>query len=174
MKRPGWVVVVGVIGIIIGFFGILGTGKSIIMPRIIEIQKEVLASIEEGYAEYWWDAEDFIPEKFIEIGVKLLDLPKWFYKWSIIFGITGFFVYGYYLFASIWLIMIKKSAVKLFYIAVGLSIFLSLTRILVASATKSIIGFFFMAGSSLILAINVLLLIIVAVCDKRVFAGIKA
>jgi len=174
MKRPGWVIVIGVIGMIIGFFGILGTGKSIIMPRVIELQREILAELGEVSEEDWWDYEELPPERIIEIGTRLLDLPDWFYKWSIIFGIIGFFVYMYYLFASIWLFLIKKSAVKLFYIAIGLSICLSLSRMIVAGFTQSIIGFFLMAGSSLVLAVNIVILIIVALNDKGVFVTSEA
>ncbi len=174
MKKPGWITVVGVIGLIIGFFGILGTGKSIVMPRVIEFQKEVLSNVEKAYDEGWRGVEDFPPEEFIEIGAKLLDLPDWFYTWSIVFGLIGFFVYGYYLFTSIWLLLIKKSAVRLFYIAIALSICFSLLRTVVASFTNSLIGFFLMAGSSFVLAVNIVLLIVVAASDKRVFATVEA
>jgi len=178
MERPGWVIVVGVIGMIIGFFSILGAGKSIVMPTVIEFQKKVLTRVEEVYekAEVEKDLkakEELPPKEILEIGADLLNLPAWFYKWSIIFGLIGVPVSAFYLFSSIWLFLMKKLAVRLFYVAIGLSICLAFSRTIVAIASKSFIGFFFLAGSSFWLAVNIVLLLVVILSDKKAFAVSK-
>jgi hypothetical protein len=174
MKRPGWVIVIGIMGIIISLMGIVGTGKSMIAPRVVEfIQNELLPDLEDIYEGKAWEYEELPPEELLEMARKFLTLPDWFYKLSIIFGIIGFFIYVYYLFSSVWFILIKKNSVRLLYIAIALSMFLSLSRIIAASFTRSFIGFIFMSGSVIGIAINIILLIVIAVSDKSVFDASK-
>ncbi|MGD8669435.1 MAG: hypothetical protein PVF31_05095 [Desulfobacterales bacterium] len=45
MKRPTWVTIVGVLGIIFSCLGILAAGQEMIMPKILEMQKEMLSDI---------------------------------------------------------------------------------------------------------------------------------
>jgi hypothetical protein len=174
MERPGWVIVIGTLGIIISLMGIIGTGKSMIAPRVLEfVQNEILANLEDIYEVEDWEYEELPPEELLEMARKFLALPDWFYKLSVVFGIIGFFIYVYYLFSSVWLILIKKNAVLLFYIAIALSMCLSLSRIIAASFSRSFIGFIFMFGSVIGIAINIILLIVIAVSDKSAFVTSK-
>lgn len=174
MEKPGWVIVIGIIGIIISLIGIIGTGKSMIVPRVLEfVQNEILPNLEDIYEGEGWEYEELPPEELVEMSRKFLSLPDWFYKLSVIFGIIGFLIYVYYLFSSVWLILVKKNAVQLFYIAIALSMFLSLSRIIAASFSRSLIGFIFMSGSVIGIAINIILLVIVAISDKSAFVTTK-
>jgi len=178
MKRPGWVIVIGTLGIIISLMGIIGTSKSIIVPRVLEfVQNEILTDLEDILEDIYegeaWEFEELPPEELLEVARKFLTLPDWFYKLSVVFGIIGFFIYVYYLFSSVWFILIKKNAVLLFYIAIALSMCLSLSRIIAASFSRSFIGFIFMSGSVIGIAINIILLIVIAVSDKSAFVTTK-
>jgi len=47
VKKPTWVTVIGVLGIIFGCFGILGGGQEIAMPKMMKMQKEMLTAMEQ-------------------------------------------------------------------------------------------------------------------------------
>jgi len=51
MKRPTWATIVGILGIVFGCFGILGGGQSVFMPKMMEMQKEMLEAFEKTAAQ---------------------------------------------------------------------------------------------------------------------------
>ncbi len=120
------------------------------------------------------DVKTMPSREFFEIKSKMYDMPVWFYKWSIIFGVIGFPVYGFYLFASLWLYLIKRNSVMLFYFTVGLVIAFSLLRTVVAMFNETFFGFTILAGSLFMLVVNTVLLIVFALSNKQIFVLSKS
>jgi fatty acid desaturase len=47
MKRPTWATVISVLGIILSLLGLLGAGQDIMMPKMMEFQKQMFTQMEE-------------------------------------------------------------------------------------------------------------------------------
>jgi hypothetical protein len=183
MKRPTWATVVGILGIVFSCLGFLGAGQEIMMPKILKFQKEMFSHIEENIQKQSDEARermssenenrsniDFPTEMFKFMG-KMWEFPEWYGKWIVIFGVIKLFLCGLYLFASIRLLQIKPSAIRLFYLAAGLTIFLSLIKGIVSLSALSFIGFTMMFGVMFGVIIDIVLIIVVATGNKEAFSN---
>ncbi|MDD5681282.1 MAG: hypothetical protein PHI59_08605 [Candidatus Omnitrophica bacterium] len=156
VKRPAWVKVVGVAGIIWGCLGILGAALTallpILMPKIlIEIQRSVTAGQGPQSAG-----------KFLKMMALIWDTP-YLRNSCLILGSIGIFVSGFLVFASKRLLEMKRSAIKLIYAALGIEIIVNI--LLLPN------GVIFRTISILFgVAIYVVLLLVVAAGDKEVFS----
>lgn len=190
-KRPTWVTVVGIIGIILGCFGLLGAGQTILMPTIMEFQREMFAGFQKTFehelkqdsserggakpgeesasAKKTWP-HNFQPKDVFAMFDRMLHMPPWFSTWTMAAGVTGFVVYGFYLYASIMLLLMKGSGVRLFTIALSVAIAFSLVKTGVAFASQSFMVFSMLAGGLFGIAVNTVLLIVIATSDKQAFA----
>lgn len=174
MEKPQWIPIIGIFGVVLACLGIYSSGQSLVFSRLIEFQKIMDANIQEVFdkLEIEKDSKDVktMPSReFFEIKSKMYNVPVWFYKWSIIFGVIGFPVYGFYLFASLWLYLTKRKSVTLFYFTVGLVITFSLLKTVVAMFNETFFGFTILAGSLFMLVVNVVLLIVFALSNKQFF-----
>ncbi len=166
MKRPTWVTVVGVCGIVLGCFGLLGSVQAMMMPTVMEFQKEIFAGLQEEMGRQQEGGE-----KVFEALNKMWDVPEWFNTWSVAAGVIGLFVSGFYIIASIFLLQIKRSSIQLFYTALSICICFALVKGIVAVSAMTIMGMSMMVWSVLGLIINIILLAVVATSDKKVFSG---
>lgn len=173
MKRPTWATVVGILGIIIGCFGILRAGYDIITPKVIEFQKEIIPEMLKEFEKKQESSKTPLPahhDKFLNMANKMLNVPNWFNIWLVVSGIIGLLVSGFYIFASISLLLVKKSAIKLFYIMVGISIGFIILKGIVAMVGMPLVGFSMLVGGIFGIGLNVILLVVVITGDKQVFS----
>jgi len=168
MQRPTWVLAVGILGIVFGIFGIIGSGQSILMPVFMKFQKQMMPQIEEQIQKEAGE-DNKIPAKQMEIVKKMWDMPDWFQTWSVVVGLVGMLVSGFYILASIFLLLMKRNGPKLFYIAAGTSIALSATKIIVALSAALIIGLSFAVWGAVGIICTGVLLIVTATADKSAF-----
>lgn len=192
MKRPGWVTVVGVLGIIMGCLGLLGAGQTIMMPRIMEFQRQMFSGIERAIENEQKQSEskgtppkqgghpqrgrgtapaDWPPKEFLGLFNKMLAVPDWFNTWLVVSGILGLLVSGFSLYAAIVLLQLKRHAVTLFYFAAGISIGFSVVKAAVALSAASFLGLSLVAGGTFGIVVNGVLLIVTATADKRAFTA---
>lgn len=174
MKRPTWATVVGILGIIFGVFGILGGGQEMMMPKMLEMQKEMFSKIEEAQKKDNSASHQTVqlPTEMRSMMEETWNYPPWFGSWSIFSGISRALISALYLFAAIWMLQVKPTAIKLFYWAAGLSIFLSLLKLIVAAfATDSFMGIGMAMGSAFGGLIDLVLIVVVATADKSAFAN---
>ena len=164
MKEQTWTKIVGVIGIILRCFGLLGAGQTMMMPKMIEMQKEMMPQMQKML-----EKQQGSPQEVMNMMQKIWDTPEWFDSWCIISGIMALIIAGFYIFASIGILQIKKSSVKMFYLAAGISIGFSILKGLIAMTAMPFMGIFVLIGGSFGVIINIILLIVVAKGDKRVF-----
>jgi len=157
-------------GIIFGILGILGGGQLIMMPKMMEMQREMFLSVKESIEnQEVTNPQQIFPKKMFETMKKMLDTPDWFDTYCIIAGIVAFFVSGFYVFASIQLLQTKPTAIKIFYSAVSLTIGFSILKSIVAMVAMSFMGMAMMMGGTFGIVINVVLLIVVATGNKEAF-----
>jgi hypothetical protein len=182
MKRPTWATVVGVLGIIFSCLGILGAGQEIMMPKIVKFQKEMFSDFEkiiqeeiekertnqpDQEGENKSGAE--IPMGIFQSIIKMMDFPDWFGTWSIISGILKLLVSAFFLLASIRLLQMKTSSIKLFYWAAGSSIALGVLKGIVALSAVSFMAIAMMFAGVFGIIIDIVLIIVVATGNKEAF-----
>lgn len=182
MKRPTWATVVGILGVIFGCLGILSAGSEMMMPKMMKFQKQMFSDIQKIIEEdiekqsakqsyqkdkHRGDAE--IPLKIFKAISQMWDFPEWYGTWSIIAGILKLLISALYLLASIRLLQIKLSAIKLFYWAAGSSVALGLLKAGVALSVASFMGIAMMFGGFFGIVIDIVLIIVVANGNKAAF-----
>jgi hypothetical protein len=176
-KRPTWVTVVAVIGIIFSSFGILGAGSTMLMPKMMEFQKQMFSDIrvqmEKEYAQKGTSPQVEQSKQeaiaMFESMQKLWNFPKWFNTWSVITGLLQAIICGFYLFACIGLLQMKPSSIKMFYFAAGAKIAHSILNGIVGIMASSFMAMAMMFGSAFGIIFHIVLIIVVATADKTAF-----
>jgi len=140
MKRPNWATLVGILGVIFGCFGLLGAGQEMLMPKMLEMQKEVFIEIQKSTdnAKNISKQNNPFPVEIFKSMQKMWDVPEWFGTYSIVSGVFKFLVSSLYLLSGILLLLLKPSAIKLFYFAAGACILLFLIKGIIAFGDTSL------------------------------------
>lgn len=160
MKRPGWATAVGVVGVIWGCLGLLGAALTMLMPifmpkMLIEAQKLVTAG----------QGPQQAGESFKMIA-HLWNMP-YLLNSCVIIGLIGVFVSGFFVLASIRLLQVRRSAIKLIYAALGIEIIVNILLLpdgMVLKAVSILSG----------VVIYVVLLFVVAAGDKQAFTAAES
>jgi hypothetical protein len=179
-KRPTWATVVGIIGIVLSGFGILGAGQTIIMPKMLEFQKQMFTQMaeemERDAAEKGAPAQGvnagphaMPPKKMFEMMQKMWNLPEWFSTWSVIAGLFQLLISGFYLLSCIWLLQMKPASINMFYCAAGTKILLGIVNGVVAIMASSLMIMMMMAWGVVGIVFHIVLLIVVASGNKEAF-----
>ncbi len=172
MERPTWATVVGILGIVFSCFGLMGAGSDIIMPKVMDVQKEMFMQMEAFQAEVIKSdgADQNVDARFFEIFKsigKMWETPEWFGVFSVTTGIIKLIISGLTLFACIRLLQLKPSAITLFYWGAGLNIGLVVFKLIVALFSISFMAMMF--GGIFGVVVYIVLIIVVASGDKASF-----
>jgi hypothetical protein len=178
-KKPTWITVVAVIAIIFSSFGILGGTQEIMMPQMVDVQKEMVTNITdeykremEKYQGQMSPEEKVMQDKFLSIFEMIsgmFDFPDWYKSWMVVSGILSLLVNGFYLFAAIWFMQLRRRAIPLLCGAFALSMTLGITKIVVAVQALSSFALLMMSGSMIAIVIELVLLIVVLTSNKDSF-----
>jgi len=179
-KRPTWATVVGILGIAVSSLGILGAGQIIMMPKMMEFQKQMFSDVSKQMDNLTPERGDsskkakvamksIKPDYMFERMQKMWNIPDWYNKWAVVIGLAQLIIYGFYLFACIRLLQVKTSAIKMFYFAAGTKIFHGIVSGFVAAISSSFMIMAMMAWSIVGIVIHIVLLIVVATGDKDAF-----
>jgi len=176
-QRPGWVRPVGIIAVIVGVVGIVSSASMIFLPRILEFQRDMLATFSEMQSA---NSEQGAPREarsegasdgFMDDIEKMLAVPAWYSTWSVVGGVLALAISSAYLLAAIFLLQLKASGIHLFYwSAAGKIVFNSINAFVSWLAT----GFVGMSQAPGALAgsmVHAVLLIAVAVGSKEGFSS---
>jgi hypothetical protein len=164
MEKPTWIKVIGILGIIFGCTGILGSLQMMIMPKMFEFQQEIMgAAMDQARHD-----PDF-PRELEGVLTSMWDLPEWFDVWAIIFGIIGLLVAGFYLLAAIQLLQAKTSADKLMIAALLISIFVAIVQALTIVTSGSFMAIMIMMGAAFSIIIDLVFLIVILTSDRSIF-----
>ncbi len=164
-KRPTWVTVIGVLTIIFGIFGIFGSGQLAIMPFVMDFQKDIIdVAVDEARNDR------HAPKALLNSIQDMMDYPPWFKTASVVFGLTGMLIAGFYLFSGIWFILMKASADKLLIAALLFSIIWEIAWAALLATGIGGFAIFMAVGTIFGLIIDVVLLAIVMMNDRSVFS----
>ncbi|MHC4253853.1 MAG: hypothetical protein ACYS9X_32470 [Planctomycetota bacterium] len=171
MQRPTWVTIVGVMGIVLGCLGVIGGGQTMIMPKMLEMQKKMMSGMQESLEKQQSTRPQAMPPKAVfKMMEDMWDVPEWFGTYCIAAGVVGLLVSGFLVFACIQLLQTKPTAIGLMYLALGLDVSFAALRGVVAVSTMSFMGMAMMMGGMFGGVISAVLLIVVATSDKEAFA----
>ena len=168
MNRPIWATVVGVLGIIFGCFGILGSFMGIAVPYISDHNLEWFEKMQEIAKD---NPSINMNENSFELMREGFKIPSWYDTWALILSIIKVLVSALYLYASISLLQVKPSAIKLFYSAMMVSIGYGLINCIAGLNLPFYLATFVLLGNLFSIAIDAVLLIIVKTSNKEAFTA---
>ena len=148
-KRPTWATIVGVLGIILACLGILGAWFDLTFSQLMDQAKQMSSQMDMEH---------------------MLETPGWLGIFFTTTGILKLIFCGFAFLASIFLLQIKPSSIKLFYWAAGLNIGLAILRSLILLASKSFVVISAMFSGIFGLVVNIILISVVALGKKDAFA----
>jgi hypothetical protein len=169
MKRPTWATVVGVLGIIFGLLGLIGAAQTIIMPKMIQTQKELFSGMEKTMQTATPEQRAATEGMKKMVDSMLGQIPPWFEAWFVFIGILALLVNAIYVFAAIALLLVKKIAIDLFLFSTSFSIVLGVGKMIASANIFSQMGFGMIFSGSIGIIIDIILLIVVAMGDKTAF-----
>lgn len=179
-KKPTWITVIGVLGIVFGSFGIVGALQLAVTPTILKAQMQMFHGMEKmarQQAQRPRDPRDLPrrpraapPPEVFRILEQFLEMPAWFAAWCIVSGLVGAGLCTFYLIAAIRILQVKRNGPRLFYFAAGSTIAWAAVDSAVALSTGKIWGVSMLVGNVFGAVVDVVLLVIVATSDKRIFA----
>jgi hypothetical protein len=168
MERPRWATVVGILGMIIAFFGLMGAGQMLTIPKMINFQHQIMQDMEVSMKGKPEEQAEF--QKVKEVIEQLVgQVPAWFKTAVVIFGVLGVIVNGVYIFACIALLLVKRYAIRWFYVAVALSVALAVSRGVAAVLSTKLIGLSIAVMGLIGIVVDVILLVVVATGRKEIF-----
>jgi hypothetical protein len=181
MQRPTWVTIVGILAIIFGVFGVMSGAQEIIMPHMLDMQKEVLLEVNEmlqksqskdsqsgGTADA--NAEQgFNPFKLMNYFSHQLELPDWFRTFAPLFGTISILVSISYLLSGVFFLMLKSFAPMMFNITLGISIVWSVISAVIYGVSDNIILIMNVPGSITSVIIDIVLITIILLSSQQAF-----
>jgi hypothetical protein len=184
-KIPTWATVIGILMILFGGCGVMSDYQATKMPEMLEAQKEMMRSMSEDFKTQDNDSiardlsdttsavsyEKFPGKSFENISdsmAGMLHMSEFTKKWTVRFGYIGIFVSFFYALAGIFLLIPKEYSLKLVYIALGISIIFTVTRLLVLEGDdESGLMLSFLSYSHIFgILVDVLFIIIIITSDK--------
>ena len=165
MSRPTWVTVTGVLLIIFGVLGMMGNLQAIFMPKFMSVQQSFFEMVREKAEAKDPDAAEILDE--IE---EMAQVPDWFPTFISFYGAIGVLFMVLYFYSGIAMMNLKRNAIRIAYLAIGLSILFAVVQILIALLFLSsfvVIGF--VVGGVISLVIDLVLLAVIMTHDQSVF-----
>jgi len=170
MEKPLWVKGVGVTGIVISCLGILGGVLNILNAFALNaVQFFMSPSISTSSPEETKGSIEKQIEQWSNSINEVLYVPDCFMSFLIIAGIVGILIAIFYLIASIRLLHVKVNSINMFFLALIVSILFTTIKTFVLHTSGTIYERGAVVNGGLYIFINLILLVITKVSDKKVF-----
>lgn len=171
MERPSWATIAGILLIVFGVFGLLAGGQLLIMPTVLEFQKEMFSGMEEAFAEQAAkDPGKAPPKAMMDMMETMWDMPPWFASFSVGMGLLSLLGMGYYIFAGIRMLQVVPTSIQHAYQALGLAIGLGAVKTIGGIVSMSFMSMGLVMGGLFGLVIDTVLLAVIVTGDKSAYA----
>jgi hypothetical protein len=155
---------VGVLGIVFGCFGLLGSAQSTAFPRMMEFQRETLSSMEETFK-----AKNDSAAASMERIHGMFVIPEWYETWMMASGAIGLLINGFYIFAFAVFLQVKRNAIRYVYLALSVSMAFAILKMILISITDFFMAVPVAASFGIGLVFDLVLLIVILGNDKGDF-----
>jgi hypothetical protein len=170
MNKPSWVNTIGTLAIIFGVLGLLTAAQTAMMPNMIEMQRKMMESVTLTIPGQQRD-QHAIDELKKTIEGLWGNPPGWFRSACFAMGIAGALINALYIFAAASLLQMKRFSLMLFYTAMAVSIAFSVIRGVTFVNALPLIGMSMLFAALVGVAMDVVLLLVVATADKKGFSS---
>jgi hypothetical protein len=164
LRKPTWVKVIGILGIVFGCTGILGSMHLFVMPQMYEFWGAAFDAIDE---EARHDPD--YPDQVMEHMRTMWEAPDWFTTWAILFGIAGVLVAAYYLISAIMLLQVKPNGDKMMISALAASMIVAVVQAATVAAAGGFIAIMMGMGAVFGFVIDLVLLVVILTSDRTIF-----
>ncbi len=158
---PRSIKVVGGLGILFGCLGILSASHQIMLPRMMQMQKQNLAMMRAMKPPGQGDAPFPPPEL-----VKWIAVPDWYESWDVPIALASLAVAAFYLFAAIRLFQFAPGAVRIFCLALAIAIVAAVAKGSIAYAAGGLIAIWGVGGCTFSVVVNSVLALVIAITDR--------
>lgn len=181
MERPTWATITGILAIVFGSFGIIGGAQEVVMPYMLDMQKEMLHSMNELVQQTQQKnaqskiesevsaSQDFNPFAILHFLNEKMEIPDWFRTYAPVFGGISILISGFYLFSGIFLLMLKPLAPVLFQITLGVSILWGIISATIYGMSENALLIMSIPGSIAGIVIDIVLLVVLLIGNKDAF-----
>lgn len=168
MKKPAWVTIAGVLGIIFGICGLFAAVQIAMAPKMLEMQR---ALVEPMLMAGQKPEQQAAAEKFKKEMGKFLgeNQPEWFGAVCLALGLIGLLINGVYIFAAVSLLQLKPYSVRVFLLTLWVSIAFGILRSLVLLKGFSVYGIALLFTGSVGIILDIILLVVIVTANKAIF-----
>ncbi|OGT79605.1 MAG: hypothetical protein A3H91_09185 [Gammaproteobacteria bacterium RIFCSPLOWO2_02_FULL_61_13] len=161
------------LGICFGAFGLLAGAQDIAMPYLFTIQKQAIATISRSFeepAEPQSAPTPAEPESEWSAAMHaLVSSPPWYPRYAMGMGIVRTLLGVACMLVSLALISVRPGADFLFMLTLGLSAARNLTAAGMGLAAGTLFSFWAMASGLIGFMLDVILLLVCAACDRKMY-----
>jgi len=183
MQRPTWVTIVAVMAWVFGGFGVMGGAQEIILPHMLDMQKEVLQSMNELVQQQQNQnntskdivdpdnvrEQGFNPFKLMDYFSQQMELPAWFRTYAPLFGTISILISMSYLLSGVLMFMLKPFAPMVFNFTLAISILWGIISAVIYGVSENIVLIMNVPASITSVIIDIVLMIVIALNSKEAF-----
>ena len=167
MQKPAWVNVVGVLLMIMGCFGALGSYQTFKMPKVMARYKEMMPEFKQRLEQRGSSATS--SERVMQMYEKMGNVPPWFGSWCLLTGTIALIISVLYIFTAVNLFQLKKTAISMFYWVMAIDIIFLIIRGVVGITAMSWLGMSMILVGGLAVVVDIILLLVVGSKNKEAF-----
>ena len=167
MQKPTWVKVVGVLLIIMGCFGALGSYQTFKMPKAMERIKEMMPEMKQRLEQRGSSATS--SERVMQMYEKMGNVPPWFGSWCLLTGTIALIISVLYILTAVNLFQLKKTAISMFYWVMAIDIIFLIVRGVIGMTAMSWLGMSMILAGGLAVVVDIILLLVVGSKSKEAF-----
>ena len=139
-EKPTWAVVIAIAMLGFGALGLMRGAQLMATPALIEFQRTMISGIAQDLSKHTDQpsitvepgegeaARTFDVSDLFSLLEQHLELPDWYLKWVVWIGVATLVVSMLYALAGVLLLMARPLAVRMLYVALGVSIFWALVQ----------------------------------------------
>ncbi|MGM0563970.1 MAG: hypothetical protein ACQES2_06535 [Pseudomonadota bacterium] len=171
---PNWATFVAVMTIILGLAGVFGGAQKMLLPTMLDFQRETMSGIAEKVAQENGDEEAREARALVESFEGVWDLPDWYRQWAMPMGLVSLLVALALLVSGAMVMMLKASALRAMSVSLGLAVIWGAAQATVYLQSDNYIIYGLAASAVMGAVFCAALLLVVLMADKTSYRQVVA